>query len=135
MSQASDTKAWDNPYAAEAQQRWGHTDAYKESARRAKNYSKADWERFKAESEAITLSLAELMEAGVPSDDPRALEAVEQARLQICKWFYDCSRQMHAELGKMYIADPRFTATYDQVRPGLAQYIFEATAANLLRAE
>ena len=37
----------------EAKERWGHTEAYKESARRTKGYTKADWERFKVESEDI----------------------------------------------------------------------------------
>lgn len=135
-SQQTQTNPWEShnaQYNAEVQQRWGHTDAYKESARRSKNYSAADWERFRAESESINQVIVSLMDAGVPADDPRALEAVEQARLQISKWFYDCSRQMHAQLGQMYIADPRFSATYEAIRPGMAQYMADATAANAQR--
>jgi hypothetical protein len=30
----------------------------------------------------------------------------------------------------MYVADPRFTATYDDVAPGLAVYVRDAIAAN-----
>ena len=40
-------------YEDEVQERWGETDAYKESARRTARYTKADWDRFKAESEQI----------------------------------------------------------------------------------
>jgi hypothetical protein len=29
-------------------------------------------------------------------------------------------------LGAMYVDDPRFTATYDRVRPGLAEYYRDA---------
>jgi hypothetical protein len=29
----------------------------------------------------------------------------------------------------MYVADPRFTATYDDLAPGLAQYVSEAILA------
>src|SRR5688572_13141071 len=36
-------------YEEEAKQRWGHTDAYKESARRVQGYSAEDWQRFSAE--------------------------------------------------------------------------------------
>lgn len=126
---------WESPYAQEAEQRWGHTDAYKESARRTKKYTAADWERFKLESEANTLKLAELMRAGVPADSEDTLAAVEAARLLICNWFYDCSREMHANLGQMYVSDVRFTETYDKVAPGLAQYICDATAANALHKE
>jgi hypothetical protein len=73
------------------------------------------------------------MDEGVAPDDPRAMDAVERARLQIDEWFYPCSRQMHAELGRMYVADPRFTATYEKIRSGMAQYVCDATAANLAR--
>src|SRR5688572_17678200 len=38
-------------YEAEVKERWGNSDAYAESARRAKKYTKEDWKRFKAESE------------------------------------------------------------------------------------
>ena len=36
-------------YADEAEERWGHTDAYRISAERTKAYSAADWQRFKEE--------------------------------------------------------------------------------------
>ena len=63
------------------------------------------------------------------------MDAVEQARLLIDRWFYPCSRQMHAELGEMYVADPRFAATYEKIRPGMAAYMQAATAANAVRGE
>jgi hypothetical protein len=43
-----------------------------------------------------------------------AYEAAERARLLIDGWFYPCSKAMHAELGRMYVADPRFAANYDK---------------------
>lgn len=122
-------------YEAEVEARWGDTDAYRESARRAKGYTKADWQRFKAEGGEVSAAIARLMDEGVPPDDPRALEAVERARLQIDRWFYPCSREMHAELGEMYVADPRFSATYEAVRPGMARYLRDAAAANAARGE
>lgn len=122
-------------YEEEARRRWGDTDAYAESARRTDRYSTEDWRRFKAENEEVGKAVAALMDQGVPPTDPRALDAVERARLQIDTWFYPCPRAMHAELGKMYVADPRFTATYDRIRPGMAQYVCAATQANLARGE
>lgn len=122
-------------YEDEAKERWGHTDAYKESARRTKGYTAQDWERFKAESVEINLAVAALMDEGVAPDDPRAMAAVERHRLQIDRWFYPCSREMHARLGEMYVADPRFTATYEKIRTGMARYVRDATAANAARGE
>ena len=70
------------------------------------------------------------MDEGVAAGDPRAMDAVERHRLLIDAWFYPCSREMHAQLGRMYVADPRFTATYEKIRPGMAQYVCDAIAAN-----
>jgi hypothetical protein len=35
---------------------------------------------------------------------------------------------MYRGLGQMYVDAPRFTATYDKVRPGLAVFIRDAMA-------
>jgi len=122
-------------YEDEVKERWGDTDAYKESARRTARYTKADWQRFKDESQEINLAITALMDEGVPADDPRAMDAVDRARLQIDHWFYPCSHEMHANLAKMYIADPRFTATYEKIHTGMAQYVHDAIHANLERAD
>jgi hypothetical protein len=41
---------------------------------------------------------------------------------------------MHAQLGQMYVADPRFTATYEKIHLGMARYVCAAIAANAARA-
>ncbi len=120
-------------HEAEVKERWGDTDAYQESTCRAARYTKADWQRFKDEAEEINTAIAALIDEGVAPDDPRAMDAVERARLQIDEWFYPCSREMHANLGEMYVADPRFTATYEKIRPGMAAWMRDATAANASR--
>jgi hypothetical protein len=35
----------------------------------------------------------------------------------------------------MYTSDPRFTATYDEIRPGMALYVRDAIYANADRQE
>ena len=120
-------------YAAEVEERWGDTDAYRESARRAARYTKADWARIKAEGGAVTERLAAAMRAGRPPDSPEAMDAAEAHRRQIDEVFYPCSHEMHAGLAEMYLADPRFTATYEAVAPGLAQYVHDAILANAAR--
>jgi DNA-binding transcriptional MerR regulator len=120
-------------YEDEVRERWGDTEAYKESARRTARYTKQDWARFKAESEDINGAIIALMEEGVPADDPRAMDAVDRHRRQIDEWFYPCTLEMHAALGEMYIADPRFTATYEKMRPGMARYVRDAILANQAR--
>ncbi len=121
-------------HGEEVRARWGDTDAYRESARRTREYGAEDWARVQAESEQVEARLAALMAAGVPSDDAAAMDAAEAHRLVIDRWFYPCSHEMHAGLGDMYVADERFEAHYDQRAPGLATYLRDAILANANRA-
>jgi len=74
--------------------------------------------------------LIDLMRVGAPPTDPRVQAAVEDHRLHISKWFYDCSKEIHRALGEGYIADARFTKNIDKAAPGLAQYLSAAIAAS-----
>ena len=121
-------------HEAEAEERWGDTGAYRESARRVRKYSEDDWARFKAESDAVNEAVATLLDDGVPPDDPRAMDTAERHRLLVDRWFFPCPHLLHAQLGRMYVTDARFTATYEKVRAGMAQYLCDAIAANAARA-
>jgi MerR family transcriptional regulator, thiopeptide resistance regulator len=120
-------------YEEEVQERWGETDAYKESERRTSSYGKDDWLRIKAEQEEVNGRFAEAMRAGAPADSEQAMDAAEAARQVISRWFYQCPPEMHAGLGRMYVEDERFAATYEAVAPGLAQYVSTAVQANAAR--
>jgi DNA-binding transcriptional MerR regulator len=122
-------------YEQEAKDRWGDTDAYKQSQRRVAAYTKADWAQMGAESSAIEQSLAAAMNEGASADSDRAMELAEQHRQHITRWFYDCGYDMHRGLGQMYVSDPRFSAHYEKVAPGLARYVSEAITANGVRAD
>lgn len=120
-------------HADEARERWGDTEAYRESMRRARQYTAADWARIKEEHESITNAFADLMRAGTPATSAEAKDLAERYRRHIEHWFYPCSREFHAQLGEMYVNDARFTETYDRVQPGLAVYVRDAIAANAAR--
>jgi DNA-binding transcriptional MerR regulator len=124
-----------NEHAEEAEQRWGGTDAYRESHRRTSSYSKQDWLQIKAAGGQIEQRLADAFAAGLPADGPEAIAAAEAHRQHISAWFYDCSYEIHRGLGEMYVADERFTAHYDERAPGLAAYVRDAITANADRAE
>lgn len=116
-------------YEAEVEERWGSTDAYKESARRTKKYTKEDWKRIQAEGETNNARLAALFSEGAPADDPRVLECVHEHWRQINDNFYPCGMDIYEGLADMYIADPRFTATYEKIAPGFAQNLHDAMKA------
>ncbi|MET7289092.1 MerR family transcriptional regulator [Streptomyces sp. NPDC005573] len=117
-------------YAEEAERRWGGTETYAESQRRAARYTKEDWKRLQGEVDAWTARYTALMAAGEPASGPAAMDMAEEHRLHIGKWFYDCPHAMHRSLGEMYVADERFKAFYDSMRPGLAEHLREAITAN-----
>ncbi len=115
-------------YAAEAEQRWGDTDAYKQSAARTAKYGKADWARIQEESGAVFGGFAACAAAGTPADSPDAQALVQQWRDHLNRNFYDCSIELLAGLGTMYIADERFTKNLDRFGAGTAQMMADAIA-------
>jgi MerR family transcriptional regulator, thiopeptide resistance regulator len=117
-------------FADEARERWGHTEAYRESARRAQGYGEAEWSEIRRESEQIVGDLVAAMRAGESADGVAARALAERHRQHISRWFYPCSPQMHRGLGEMYIADERFTRTYEREATGLAAYLHDAIVAN-----
>jgi hypothetical protein len=121
-------------YEDEVEERWGKTDAYKESMRRTKGYTKDDWKRFKAENEAAGKRWIELKASGAKPTSREAMDLAEGARLQIDEWFYPCSHEMHRRLADMYEADPRFTATYEKMAEGMCAFVATAIRANADRA-
>ncbi len=123
-------------YRVETEQKWGETAEWKESQRRTKSYGKDEWVRIKAEGQAIEKALSDAFRAGLPADSEEAMNAAEQHRRHVNRWFYDCPPAFHRNLGDMYVSGPRYIATYDESfgLPGLAAYCREAIHANANRA-
>jgi DNA-binding transcriptional MerR regulator len=116
-------------YEEEVQERWGDTDAYKQSAERTKRYGKAEWEQIKAEMDENTAGFVALMDAGVPADSPEAMALAEAKRVHISKWFYDCPVEFYVNMASIWVNDPRFTKNIDKAKPGLAAYSYAAVQA------
>lgn len=121
-----------DPYTAEARERWGDTDAFKESTKRTSTYSDADWEQIQIEMREAVDHILEAMKSGEPADSLAAMAGAEAHRLHIDKWFYPVSYDMHTMLAQMYISDERFKAHYDDISEGLAQYVHDAIMANAI---
>lgn len=112
-------------YAEEARQRWGQTDAYKESQNRAAKYTKEDWAKISTEVNAIYSKVAVLMDAKEP-EDPEVQELVRQWQEHISTYFYHCPPEMLRGLGDLYVSDERFTKNIDKYRAGLAAFLRDA---------
>lgn len=120
-------------YEAEARERWGDTDGYKESIRRTQRYTPEDWKRQQAEQGAIYADAAAAMRRGLEPTAAAALEIAERHRQSIDTWFYPCSKAMHAGLADMYEADDRFRASIDRAGEGLTTFLAAAIRANAAR--
>jgi DNA-binding transcriptional MerR regulator len=117
-------------YDDEVRECWGHTDAYRESARRTREYGDAEWEEIRREAAEIVVGLVELMRAGELATGEAARALAERHREHLSRWFYPCSPSMHRALGDMYVADERFARTYEREAEGLADYFRDAIVAN-----
>ena len=123
------TTAFGEEYAAEAEERWGETDAWKQSQQRVSRFSKEDWVTIKAEGDALLEALAQAKRDDVQpgSTEANALAARHRASIER---LYDCGDDMHRSLVEMYLADERFTRYYDDVEPGLAQFVHDIVVAS-----
>jgi MerR family transcriptional regulator, thiopeptide resistance regulator len=118
------TTAFGEEYAAEAEERWGDTDAWKQSQQRVSKFSKQDWIEVKAEGDALLAALAQAKRDGVEPGSAKANELAARHRASIER-FYDCGDETHRCLVEMYLADERFTRYYDDAEPGLAQFLHD----------
>lgn len=109
----------------EAKDRLGDTDMYKESAKRVKKFTKADWDEIKIAGEDLMNEIVACFDAKLDAKSPRMQKAIARhyASLRV---FYEPNPEMYSGLGEMYVADPRFTAYYEKYREGLAVYMRDA---------
>lgn len=111
-------------YQEEAQQRWGHTETYKQSMKRASKYTKQDWARIAADSDRIYKSLAQNMDKD-PSH-PTVQDLIAQWQQHITENYYNCDKNILSCLGQMYVEDQRFTENIDKYGKGLAHFMSKA---------
>lgn len=120
----SEIKEHKKKYAEETKQKWGHTDAYKESKVKTDKYTKTDWERINNEQQVIYQKVINNMDKGF--DSPIVQEAVEELRLFFNKNFYTCSPEFLKGLSEMWINDERFTKNIDKFKDGLTLFLGNA---------
>ncbi|MDN5599838.1 MAG: MerR family transcriptional regulator [Brachybacterium sp.] len=120
---------WDPAYQDEARERWGDSDAWKQSAARTRDWGTAQWQEVKDETEAVEAALAEALGRGVAPGSEEANALAEQHRATIAR-HYDCTRSMQVVLARMYTEDPRFAAHYDERAEGLAVWVRSAIEEN-----
>ena len=116
-------------HKAEAREKWGHTDAYKQHEEKTRNYSKQTWNDLAGEMDQIMAEFALCMKNGETPDSTEVRHLVKALQDHITAHYYNCTHQILGGLGQMYVADERFKHNIDRHADGTAQFICEAIEA------
>lgn len=135
MSKAVTEEFNSGAHEEEVKQRWGDTQAYKESHLRTVGYTKAEYQAARLESDEAIQLLIDAMVEGFSSDSPRAISAARAHQDAISHWYYECTDEIHLGLADMYISDARFTQYYETRHPGLAKFLRDAIYAKFIGEE
>jgi len=120
----SEIEAMKEKYAAEAKEKWGHTNAYTESTNKTAQYNAQKWQEIQENQSEIFSNFAKNMDK--QPDHPNVQELVKQWQDFLTNNFYTCTNEILQGLGQMYVADMRFTNNIDKHTKGLAAFISKA---------
>ena len=115
-------------YKQEAKEKWGGTEAYKESERKAAG-------RMTEQESGVAEGLMDVFREfgalrNLPPEDPAVQEKAAQLQQYITKHYYTCSKEILKGLGQMYVCDERFRKNIDQTAgEGTAEFVSKAIAA------
>lgn len=113
-------------YTKEAKERWGNTEAYRQSQEQVKKMTKEDFARVQKENDELLLKIIAVMDKEPGS--PEVLTLIAQ-HYNSLRTFYEPNLKLYHGLADMYISDPRFTAFYEKRHEGLAQFMHDAMIA------
>ena len=116
-------------YKAEAREKWGKTDAYKEHEEKTKHYSGQKWKDLAEGMDHIMATFALCMRNGATPESAEGQNLVKKLQEHITEHYYHCTNEILAGLGQMYVADERFRNNIDKHANGTAAFICKAIEA------
>ena len=123
-------KAFDNSefekYKAEAQEKWGNTDAYHEYTQKSKHRTAEKNDSIIEDMNAIFADFADCMNSGAQPASTEAQMLVKKLQAHITDNFYTCTEAILAGLGQMYVLDERFRNHIDKHGEGTAEFTSKA---------
>ncbi|MEX1375912.1 MAG: MerR family transcriptional regulator [Eubacteriales bacterium] len=111
-------------YKEEAKQRWGHTDAYKQSNKKTAEFTEQDWKRINDYWNRLFSDFADCMNKKPKCKSVDTL--VQQWQSHISENFYECTDEILLGLADMYVFDERFKKNIDKHGENLAEFINES---------
>lgn len=106
-----DTTELEN-YAAQAREKWGHTEAYREYEQKTQGQSPAQMQADGDELMAIFAEIGAIRHTSPESADAQTL--VQKLQAFITAHYYTCTPQILRGLGQMYIAGDSMTENIDR---------------------
>lgn len=121
---AAELEAARRQYAGEAKARWGDTAAWQQSRERTADCNSKGFAAQAAEMNGILRRAAALRNTDPAS--PEAQAVVQEWQAFISAHYYDCTKEVLAGLGQMYVGDGRFQKNLDQFGEGTAAFLSAA---------
>lgn len=115
-----------NKYSNEVKEKYGNTTAYQEYTEKTKNYSSDKWNDLTKGMNDILQEFAFKKEEGFLSDSIEVQNLVKKLQNFITENYYLCTKEILANLGKMYVEDIRFKNNIDKFGEGNAVFISSA---------
>ena len=112
-----------NSYEKEVKEKWGNTDAYKQSQEKTAGYTKEKWQSTTDGLDGVMGEFAAAMKNGTSPDSDEAEALAVKLQQYITDNFYTCTKDILSGLGEMYVLDQRFRANIDKHGEGTAEYI------------
>ena len=117
-----------NEYIEEVKEKWGNTEAYKEEVLKTKDYSKEKFDNLEIEMNNIFAEFASCMNNGNDVNEEVVQSLVKKLQNHITENYYNCTNDILAGLGQMYVMDERFKNNIDKYAEGTAEFVSKAIA-------
>lgn len=117
-----------NEYIDEVKEKWGNTEAYKEEVLKTKDYSKEKFDNLEIEMNNIFAEFASCMNNGNDVNEDVVQSLVKKLQNHITENYYNCTNDILAGLGQMYVMDERFKNNIDKYAEGTAEFVSKAIA-------
>ncbi|MFI1394713.1 MerR family transcriptional regulator [Streptomyces sp. NPDC020681] len=111
-------------YEQEVTERWGR-EAYEQGDRWWRSLSEEEKREFQQEQISIAKAYAQALKDGKAADGDEA-QTITQRHYEWLSATVTPTKSYFVGLGEMYVADPRFTATYDRNGVGTAVFVRDA---------
>ena len=111
-------------YGKEIRAKYGD-DVINQSNTKVRNLSKAQYSEVEELSSEVNTTLKAAFEQGDP-ESALAQKACALHKEWLCYFWDHYSREAHIGVARMYVDDPRFTAYYDEISPGCAEFLRDA---------